>query len=113
MYFPLIKKLWTSSFVLYTAGWSLLLLAAFYLVVDVWRIQKAFFPLMLIGLNPITIYLCARGIIDFKYMTDFIFGGVMRIVGSGLSPLVLSLCILLCEIIFLYILYRKKIFIKI
>jgi len=113
MYFPLIKKLWTSSFVLYTAGWSLLLLAAFYLVVDVWSIRKVFFPLMLIGLNPLTIYLCARGIIDFKYMTDFIFGGVMRIVGTGLSPIVLSIGMLICEIIFLYILYRKKIFIKV
>ena len=113
MYFPIIKKLWTSSFVLYTAGWSLLLLAAFYLVVDVWVIRKVFFPFVLIGLNPITIYICARGIIDFKYMTDFIFGGVMRIVGIGLAPIVLSLGTLICEIIFLYLLYRKKIFIKV
>jgi len=113
MYFPLIKKLWTSSFVLYTAGWSLLLLAVFYLVVDVWGIRKVFFPLTLIGLNPLTIYICARGIIDFKYMTDFIFGGVMRIAGTDLSPIVLGLCTLICEIIFLYILYRKKMFIKV
>lgn len=113
MYFPLIKKLWTSSFVLYTGGWSLLLLAVFYLVVDIWGIKKIFFPFMLIGLNPLTIYLCARGIIDFKYMTDFIFGGVMRIAGTDLSPVILGLGILICEIAFLYILYRKKIFIKV
>ncbi|HBG27799.1 MAG: hypothetical protein A2Y10_04360 [Planctomycetes bacterium GWF2_41_51] len=113
MYFPIIKKLWTSSFVLYTAGWSLLLLTVFYLVVDIWGVKKVFFPLMLIGLNPLTIYICARGIIDFKYMTDFIFGGVMRVVGTGLSPIVLGLCTLICEIIFLYILYSKKIFIKV
>jgi predicted acyltransferase len=113
MYFPIIKKLWTSSFILYTAGWSLLLLAVFYLVVDVWSIKKVFFPFMLIGLNPITIYIGARGIIDFKYMTDFIFGGVMRIAGTDLAPVVLCLFILIFEITFLYILYRKKIFIKV
>jgi predicted acyltransferase len=113
MYFPLIKKLWTSSFVLYTAGWSLLLLSVFYLVVDIWGIKKVFFPLVLIGLNPITIYIAASCIIDFKYMTNFIFGGVMRIVGTGLSPIILGLGILICEIVFLYILYLKKIFIKV
>ena len=113
MYFPLIKQLWTSSFVIYTVGWSLLLLAVFYLVVDVWGIRTVFFPLVLIGLNPLTIYICARGIIDFNYMTDFIFGGVMRIVGTGLAAIVLSLGILICEIIFLYILYRKNVFIKV
>jgi len=112
-HFPIIKKLWTSSFVVYTVGWSLLLLAVFYLIVDIWGIRKIFFPFMLIGVNPLTIYICAHCAIDFGYTAKFFFGGVMRIVGTGLSPIVLSLCTLICEIIFLYILYRKKIFIKV
>lgn len=111
--FPMIKKLWTSSFVIYTVGWSLLLLAVFYLIVDVWGIRKAFFPFMLIGLNPITIYICAHGVIDFGYMARFFFGGLIRIAEEPLRAVILWSGILVCELIFLYILYRKKIFLKV
>ena len=37
--FPVIKNLWTSSFVLWAGGWSFLLLALFYMVIDVWRLR--------------------------------------------------------------------------
>lgn len=113
MHFPIIKKLWTSSFVVYTIGWSLLLTALFYLVVDVWKIKKVFFPFMLIGLNPITIYFCAHRVINFQYMSDFFFGGIIRIADEPLKPVILWIGVLLCEFTFLYILYRKKIFLKI
>jgi len=91
----------------------LLLTALFYLVVDVWGVKKVFFPLMLIGVNPITIYLGAHRIIDFKYMSEFFFGGIMRIAGEPLTPVILWIGILVCEFVFLYILYRKKIFFKV
>jgi predicted acyltransferase len=113
MHFPMIKKLWTSSFVVYTIGWSLLLTALFYLVVDIWKIKKVFFPFMLIGLNPITIYLCAHKIINFQYMSEFFFGGLIRISSVPLQPVILWAGILICEFAFLYILYRKKIFLRV
>jgi len=112
-YFPINKKLWTSSFVIYTTGWSLLLMAVFYLVVDVWGIKKIFFPFMLVGVNPLTIYICAHRVIDFEYMAKFFFGGLARIASEPLKPIVLNLAILFCEFVFLYILYRKKIFLKV
>jgi predicted acyltransferase len=113
IHFPIIKKLWTSSFVIYTIGWSLLLTALFYLIVDIWKIKKIFFPFLLIGLNPITIYLCAHKIINFQYMSEFFFGGLITISGETLKPVILWFGILICEFIFLYILYRKKIFLKV
>ncbi|MEN6383894.1 MAG: DUF5009 domain-containing protein [Phycisphaerales bacterium] len=112
-HFPIIKKLWTSSFVVYTIGWSLLLTALFYLIIDVWRIRKIFFPFMLIGLNPITIYFCAHKVINFQQMSEFFFGGFISMPGELLKPVILWLGILICEFAFLYILYRKKIFLRV
>jgi predicted acyltransferase len=113
MHFPMIKKLWTSSFVVYAIGWALLLTALFYLVVDIWKIRKIFFPFMLIGVNPITIYLGAHKVINFPYMTEFFFGGLIKMADDPLKPVILWAGILICEFAFLYILYRKKIFLKV
>lgn len=111
--FPMIKKLWTSSFVMYSVGWSLLLLSLFHLLVDVWGIRKVFFPFMLIGVNPLTIYICVRGVIDFKYPAVFILGGAARLAGESLQAVVINLAVLLCELLFLYLLYRNKVFLKV
>ncbi len=63
-FFPINKNLWTSTFVLYTTGWSAMLLAAFYLVIDVWGFRKWAFVFVVIGMNAITIYL-VREFVDF------------------------------------------------
>ncbi len=57
--FPVIKKLWTSSFVLVAAGWSAMLLALFYWIVEIrnWRVWTT--PWVWIGMNPITLYILA------------------------------------------------------
>lgn len=54
--FPIIKHLWTSSMVLWAGGWSYLLLAAFYLLIDVIGRRRWAFPFVVIGMNAITIY---------------------------------------------------------
>jgi predicted acyltransferase len=60
LYFPVVKKLWTSSFVLLAGGWSLMLLAFFHQVVDVWRIRWWCGPFQWIGMNALTIYIAAN-----------------------------------------------------
>ena len=65
MQFPFNKNLWTSSFVLWTTGWSLLLLSVFYLLIDVWQIRGWAFFFVVIGANAITIYV-GQHIIDFE-----------------------------------------------
>ena len=57
MQFPVIKKIWTSSFVLVTAGYSAILLGAFYQVIDVWKKQSWCQPFVWYGMNAITVYL--------------------------------------------------------
>lgn len=57
MQFPVVKKIWTSSYVLVAAGYSCLLLAAFHQVIQVWGIRGWAAPFVWIGRNPITMYL--------------------------------------------------------
>ena len=73
--FPIIKHLFTSSMVLWAAGWCYLLLALFYLLVDVLKIQKWAFFFIVIGANPIFAYMIIR-FIDFKDVANRLAGGL-------------------------------------
>ena len=72
-YFPVIKKIWSSSFVLVAAGWSAMLLAVFYLFVDVFGLRKGLAPFIWVGANPIALYLCS-GFGFFKNIAERIVG---------------------------------------
>jgi predicted acyltransferase len=111
--FPIVKNMWTSSFVLYAGGWSLILLAIFYLVIDVWRIRRWSFPFVVIGLNSIVIYMLSAGILNFQTMNKFFFTGVINRFSAPAQPVISAIGFLICEWVFLYILYRKKIFLKV
>jgi len=58
-FFPVIKKIWTSSFVLVAAGWSAILLGLFYFIVDVLHWRRGLAPFLWVGANPIALYLCS------------------------------------------------------
>ena len=111
--FPIIKNLWTSTFVLFAGGWSLILLAVFYLVIDVWGFKKWTFPFVVIGLNSITIYMLNSGIIDFEQMGKYFFGGLASLFSEPAQPVILVSGAILCMWTFLYILYKNKIFLKV
>ena len=110
--FPINKNLWTSSFVCCTAGWSLLLFALFYLVVDVleWRRWTLFFRV--IGMNSITIYL-AQQFLDFYKPVETLFGGVLGLLPENLYATAYWFSYVLVCWSFLYVLYRNKIFLKV
>jgi predicted acyltransferase len=111
--FPVIKNIWSSSFVLTAGGWSLILLSVFYLVIDVWGFRKWAFPFVVIGLNSITIYLLNSGIIDFGEMGKYFFGGLASMFSEAGQAVILSIGAILCMWTLLYILYRNKIFLKV
>lgn len=110
-HFPIIKNLWTSSFVLVAGGWSLLLLALFYLVIDVWGWQWWSFPLVVIGVNAITIYVVPR-FVDFNKMATFFFGGVMSLAGDW-KLVIAAAGALACKWVFLWVLYRQRMFLRV
>ena len=111
--FPINKNLWTSSFVMYAGGWSLLLLALFYLIIDVWNRKGWAFFFIVIGMNSITIYMLQRGIINFHSTRDFFFGGLINSFSGSWQSLISALGYTTVCWVFLYILYRKKIFLKV
>jgi predicted acyltransferase len=111
--FPINKNLWTSSFVIYAGGWSLVLLALFYLIIDVWGWKKWAFFFIVIGMNSITIYMFQAGIINFRSSTEFFFGGIIRSFAENWQPLIAAIGYTTVCWVFLYILYKKKIFLKV
>ncbi|UCF36400.1 MAG: DUF5009 domain-containing protein [Acidobacteriota bacterium] len=108
--FPINKLLWTSSYVLFAAGWSFLLLALFYWVIDMRRYQKWAFPFIIIGLNPITIYV-AQSVFDFGSIARIFVGGFVDHTGV-FQPVFWVACVFAVKWLFLYFLYRQKIFLK-
>jgi predicted acyltransferase len=111
--FPINKNLWTSSFVLYAGGWSLIVLSVFYLIIDVLGLKKWSFPFVVIGLNSILIYMLNGGIIDFEAMGRYFFGGLATLFSGPAQPVVLISGSILCMWTFLYIMYKNKIFLKV
>jgi predicted acyltransferase len=112
IFFPINKNLWSSSFVCFVGGLSLLLFAIFYLIIDVWQLKKWSFFFVVIGLNPITIYLTER-IVNFSSANRFFFKGITELLPETWTPLVNGIGITAIAWIFLYILYKKKIFLKV
>lgn len=110
-YFPVIKNLWTSSFVLVAGGWSLLLLALFYAVIDGIGWRRWAFCLVVIGANAITIYV-ARYIVDFSRIADFFLGGTISLAGS-FSPVLHLVGVLGIEWLLLLFLYRHRVFLRV
>ena len=110
--FPINKNLWSSSFVCCAGGWSLLLFALFYLVVDVVGWSKWVFPLSVIGMNSITIYL-AQQFLDFSKPVNTLFGGVLNLLPEDYYALGWWCCYILVCWCLLYFLYRKKVFLKV
>ncbi|WP_144376123.1 transmembrane glucosamine N-acetyltransferase NagX [Shewanella xiamenensis] len=109
---PVNKELWTSSFVLVTSGWSMLLLALFYALVDVLKWQKFAFVFVVIGTNAIIIYL-ASSLVDWKYIAQSVFGGVIAVLPENAQHLAAVIGLLTVQWLVLYWMYRRNIFVRI
>ena len=109
--FPIIKILWTSSYVLFAGGWSLLLLALFYWVIDVIGFRRWAFFFVVIGMNAITIYFLQR-FIEFDKIAEFFFSGIAKQAGL-IAPLVLPFGALMMRWLLLHFLYRHRVFLKV
>lgn len=110
--FPVIKKLWTSSYVLVAGGYSCLLVALFYYVVDIaqWRWWIA--PFIWIGSNSLAVYL-ACNIFDFERLAARFVGGDISTAAGAYAPLLLACTAVLLLILFARWLYKQNIFIRI
>ncbi len=110
-WFPVIKHLWTSSFVLYSAGWCYLLMALFYLVIDVCGFKKWAFGFVVIGMNAIAVYM-ATHVFNFRHIGDIFVDGLDKYVGDW-SPFIHAVAALAVIWLIMWWMYRKRLFIKI
>jgi predicted acyltransferase len=110
--FPFNKNLWTSSFVLHVGGISLLLLSLFYYVIDVLGYQRWTFFFRVIGMNSILIYISGK-FIDWEYMTNGFFKWLGQLVGDPFNIVVMAACYVFVKWMFLYVLYRARIFLRV
>ena len=111
--FPLNKNLWTSSFVLWTCGWSSLLLASFYWLIDVrgWaRGFGAFFAV--IGMNSVLIYMSGK-FLNFDFTGQALFGGLARAFPPAVASVVLVTGIFAVKWLLFWFLKRQKVFLKV
>lgn len=112
---PVVKRIWTPSWVLFSGGWCFLFLAAFYLVMDIWNRRSWAFVLIVIGMNSIAAYVIAH------LWEHFIAQALPRHLGAALfsfggpayKPLLLGLDVLIVEWLILWWMYRRKIFLRI
>ncbi|ARV60384.1 DUF5009 domain-containing protein [Nostocales cyanobacterium HT-58-2] len=72
--FPINKKLWTSSYVVFSSGWALLLLAACYQLIEVWRVRRWGKPFEVMGLNAISLFVASVLLIKILVRTKVGFG---------------------------------------
>ncbi|ATD06094.1 MULTISPECIES: transmembrane glucosamine N-acetyltransferase NagX [Pseudoalteromonas] len=112
MQFPVNKELWTSSFVLVTVGWSAILLAVFYAIVDVLSFQRWAYSFVIIGANSIIIYL-ASSLVNWTFISKSVFGGVIAAVPTAWQPLIAVFALLAVQLLVLHWMYKRRIFVSV
>jgi len=112
---PVVKRIWTPSWVLFSGGISFLFLAAFYCVMDVMGLKAWAFPLRVIGLNSIAAY-CLAHLIEGFIVSGFrthLGKDVFSLFGAGWQPFVQGVAILSVLWLILFWMYRRRIFLRV
>src|SRR5262249_53165061 len=110
---PAVKRIWTASFAVYAAGWTCLMMALFYAVMDLLRFRAWAFPFVVVGMNSIAIYVVAQ------ICKPLIRGGLRPFVTGpfsyvpDLAPVLMAVLVLLVIWLFCFWLYRHRIFFKV
>jgi len=112
---PIVKRVWTSSYTLYSGGWVVLILAAFYALIEMKGWRRWAFPLVVVGMNSIAVYVMSWTMSDFVGdALDRHFGRVISLIaGATFQPVLHGFIIVLIFWIILLWMYRRKIFLKI
>ena len=105
---PIIQKLWTTSYGLASAGWSCVMFLAFYWIIDVLGRRRWAFPLAVIGMNAVAVYM-AGSIVPLRRIVG-IFTGPTAAGFGGSAALFQAIAVLVVEWLILYWMYRRKIF---
>jgi len=109
--FPVIKKIWTSSYVLVAGGYACILLGAFYQLIEIWEWRRWCIPFVWIGMNPITIYLVFH-LIDFSKLARLVAGGPVYQGLGAWGNMGTALVVVAMTLTLVRFLYQRKIFLR-
>lgn len=113
LHFPIVKRRWTSSYVLWAGGWSYLLMAAFYWMVDVKGLRRWAGLLVVIGSNSILAYLIAGVFMKpFASLANVLFGGLKTHLGEYWSGVWLAVATCGLAWLLLAYLHRRRVFLR-
>lgn len=110
--FPIIKKIWTSSFVILAGGYSCIILGVFYQIIDVWKIRAWTAPFLWIGSNALAIYMVCN-IVKFDKLAARLIGEGAYAPPGGLGSMCETVIRLGFVVLLAGFLYRRKVFIRI
>ena len=112
---PIVKRIWTPAWTLFSGGLCFLFLAAFCWLMESKGYRKWAFPLVVIGMNSIAAYVMAHLFERFIVSSLHIHLGrkLFQIFGTGPEPLVTGMAVLLAYWLMLFWMYRRKIFLRI
>ena len=114
---PVVKRIWTPSWAIYSAGWVFLTLAIFYLVIDVARLRLWAMPLVVVGMNSIAAYCISQLMKPWvrENMNRHLGDNVFNLYGLArpYEPMIQSGLFLLFVWAVCWWMYRKKVFVKI
>lgn len=112
---PVVKRIWTPSWTLFSGGWCFLLLAGFSVVVDIIGLRRGAFPLTVIGMNSIAAYCIAHlfdGFIQKNLKTN-LGQNFFKFLGDAYEPFLHGAATMLVFWVILYWMYRRKLFLRI
>jgi heparan-alpha-glucosaminide N-acetyltransferase len=112
---PIVKRIWTPSWTLFSGGVCFLFLAAFSWIIDVRGLRRWSFPLVVVGMNSIAAYLIAHLWEDFIIDNLHINLGykIFQVFGTGLEPFVIGVVVMIIYWLILYWMYRRRLFLRI
>ena len=112
---PIVKRIWTSSYTLYSGGLVILILAGFYALMDWKGWRKWAFPLLVIGANSIAIYVMSWTIEHFvsSALVRHLGAAPFQMFGPPFEPVLRGMGVLIVFWLILYWMYRRKIFLRI
>jgi predicted acyltransferase len=112
---PLVKRIWTPSWAVFSAGWAAIFLAMFYYVIDVRGWRRWAFPFLVVGMNSIAMYVIvhiAEGYTEAALKTH-LGRGTFQLFGATYEPILIGGASLLIFWLMLLWMYRRRIFIRI
>ena len=112
---PIVKRIWTSSYTLYSGGLVILILAAFYFAIELKGWRRWAFPLLVIGANSIAVYVMSWTLEDFVKgaLVRHIGAAPFMVLGAPFEPVLKGAAVVLTFWLVLWWMYRRRIFLKI